>query len=359
MKIELRPGVLVELKRVVKSDGRYFYIQDLEERKPNGRPKQKWHPLTRVEQGPQALVDAHAELLGTAKADATAGNANAAIAAFKKVKLPELTHEVKKEYERMLDVITKAFTEFDVDEITPGDVLSFLNDNFSAHPTARRSYKARLSTFFSWCVLERLCATNPCREIKLKAPPRRKVRMTPAIYWAMHDALPPIGQCFLELCFLTTARPTEIRLLEESQIDAGVIHFLPSKTEDSSGATVDWPITPEIERVLKRARTLNKLKAGPGGNAPVIQDRTGSTYGRQGLFTMWKNARKAAGITAAVTTRDIRAFALTTAEKMGYALDDLRKAAAHTTTSTTEGYLDQYRQVVSPVRLAAPERPKT
>lgn len=255
----------------------------------------------------------------------------------------------------MLDIATVAFRDFDVVDVTPGDVASFLNDDFAQQPSARRSYKARLSTLFSWSVLEQLCETNPCREINLRAPTKRKLRVNDAVYWAMHDHLPTIGRCFLELCFLTTARPTEIRLLEENQINAGVIHFTPSKTEDSSGATVDWPVTPEIDRLLKRARALNKLKAGLGGNAYVIQERSGSCYTRTGLWSVWKKARAAAGV-ADVTTHDVRAFALTTAEKMGYKLEDLRKAAAHTRTSTTEGYLHKYRQVVSSLRLTLPPR---
>jgi hypothetical protein len=146
--------VKFERKRVTISNGRYYYIQDLEERRPSGKPKQKWHPLTRVDAGEKAMLEAHDELLGSAQADATAGNFGTATAAFKKVKLPELTYEVKKEYGRMLDIATVAFRDFDVVDVTPGDA-ELLNENFAPHPTARRSYKARLSTFFSWCVLER------------------------------------------------------------------------------------------------------------------------------------------------------------------------------------------------------------
>ncbi len=49
----------MKLKRVVKQDGRYYYIQDLEQRNPKtGRPKQKWHKLTRVDAGELALLAA-------------------------------------------------------------------------------------------------------------------------------------------------------------------------------------------------------------------------------------------------------------------------------------------------------------
>jgi integrase len=48
-------------------------------------------------------------------------------------------------------------------------------------------------------------------------------------------------QCFIDLCYLTCQRSTEIRLLTWEQIDrvAGVIHFVPTKTAASSGEAVD------------------------------------------------------------------------------------------------------------------------
>src|SRR4029077_7892011 len=122
-------------------------------------------------------------------------------------------------------VIGKAFADFDVDEVLPGDVLDFLNDNFASQPTARGHYKARLSTFFSWCVLKDFVKVNPCREVKLKKPPKRKGRMSWLVYWKLYDALPEAGRLFLELTYLTRQRPTEIRTLRESWIQADRIRF--------------------------------------------------------------------------------------------------------------------------------------
>lgn len=157
------------------------------------------------------------------------------------------------------------------------------------------------------------------------------------------------------MCFLTTARPTEIRLLDEREIRDGVIHFLPTKTEGSSAATVDWPITPEIEGVLERARSLNKIRALPGKSAPVIQTRHGEHYTTAALREMWEGARAAAGHPE-VTTRDIRPYAMVCAEEQGYDLRAIQQGAAHTTTATTEGYLDQYRDVVCTIRMKPPKR---
>lgn len=90
-------------------------------------------------------------------------------------------------------------------------------------------------------------------------------------------------QCFIDLCYLTVQRSTEIRALLWKQYPAdpfgcswvdrkaSLIHFVPSKTEDSSGKVVDWPITPEIDAVPKRAQAL----APQLGQRYVIHDEHG------------------------------------------------------------------------------------
>lgn len=348
----------MRITRVTQSDGRYYYIRDLEARSATtGRPKQKWIPLTRVAEGEQALLAKLAELLGTAPA-ANTGNIGKAIEGYLRHKRGDLTPYVMKEYDRMFKVIGKAFRAFDVDQVRPGDVLTFINEKFAAKPTTRRAYKARLSEFFGWCVLQQLCAVNPCREIRIKSPPKRGARLDLDTYWKIHDALPPQGQCFLELMYYTMQRPTEIRLLDSVQITGGHIDFTPTKTQHSSGASVRVPITPAIEATLARLQAINKLQPLRGARAPVIQDSTGSPYTRRGIYDMWKKACDKAGVTG-VTTRDVRPFALTNAEKLGYILEDLRKAAAHTTVDTTEGYISGYRETISPVHLPALTRPNS
>jgi hypothetical protein len=345
----------VKIERVYAQHGAYYYVEDLEERNPRtGRPKQKWIKLCRVDAGDDALLEALR--LYKRRAAQSSGNIGKAIRDFLAdwAVTAKPTPLVRADYERMFGHIGEALVDFNVEQVEPRDVLTFLR-RFSNTPVARRAYKARLSTFFSWCVLQGLCAVNPCREIKLKAPPKRKGRLNERVWFAIYDELPPILQCFADLCFLTTARPTEIRLLQESQIADGVIHFLPTKTERSSAATVDWPVTPEIARVLDRARKLNKVAAGPGADAYIIQASSGGRYRTKQLYDQWKPATIRAGHRG-VTTRDVRPYALAEAEKAGATLRELQTAAAHTTSATTEGYLDQYRQVVSPVRMTLPRR---
>ncbi|BCG02633.1 hypothetical protein PPGU19_072010 (plasmid) [Paraburkholderia sp. PGU19] len=68
----------------------------------------------------------------------------------------------------------------------------------------------------------------------------------------------PMMQCFIELLYLTCQRSTEIRPANvgADRSRDGVIHFVPTKTAESSGEAVDWPITPGIDTVLNRARRL-------------------------------------------------------------------------------------------------------
>ena len=210
----------MKIPRVYIKGARYFYVQDLEERHARtGRPKQKWHKLSRIDEGDAALHRELAALLG--QPPQREGNMPALLAEFRRDHLPALTPDVRTEYARMYDVIATAFAEFDAAQAEPGDVLRFLGQ-WQAKPNTRGKYKARLSTFFAWCVINSHTGVkvNPCREIRLPAPPRRRGGMTGEIFWRLHDALTPMGKCFLELMYLTRQRPTEIRLLRESAISA-------------------------------------------------------------------------------------------------------------------------------------------
>lgn len=347
----------MKLKRVTVKDGRYYYIQDLEDRsKTTGKPKQKWHKLSRVNSGEAALHKSLAELLGDCEKQ-TDGNIARVIREFQKIHLPSLSPSVRKEYERMFRVIANGFSLFDVGEVIPGDVLEFLKQ-FDATPTARHHYKARLSTFFSWCVLKNYITTSPCDKVQLSAPPKCKGKWDEEQFWLLHAALPPIGQAFLELCFLTRQRSTDIRLLQESRIGRTHIYFQPSKTINSSGEETHILITPDIQSALDRARKLAKVKGLPGGSGYLIQTCGGAPYTATGLRSMFARACKAVGLPT-LPPKSIRPFALKAMENAGHDLREIQKAAAHTTSATTEGYLNQYRDRVSNAVTTLPTKSKT
>lgn len=356
----------MKITRVTEKNGRYFYIRDLEERRPSGKPKQRWIKLSRVDEGEAALHTALAALLGeTAK---RAGDLKTHLDDFRRIHLPTLGSEiVRKEYGRMYDLVATAFEEFNAADVEPGDIEQFLADNFSGKLNAAGKYKARLSTFFAWCVRNSRTGVkvNPCREIRLSQPPKKRSKLSAAIYWQLHAAIAPMGQCFLDLMFLCLQRPTEVRLLRESMINPGYapgcIHFMPTKTEDSSGEEVFVFITPAIQACLDRARALRpkrKVELLDRHRDPfVIQTRTGDGYSKNGLYEVWRDAVDQVGeLAKGINTRHIRPFAGKAAKQQGYTIEDLQLAYAHTDITTTQGYVNQHRDRLSAVRLSLPEK---
>jgi len=79
--------------------------------------------------------------------------------------------------------------------------------------------------------------------------------MNAAVYWSLYDALSPMGQCFLELMYLTRQRPTEIRLLRESQIPRA------------------YPLSADKGRGVQRRGDRRSNHAGDSS-----RDRTGSLF---------------------------------------------------------------------------------
>jgi len=345
-------GFAIAIKR-----GRYYWRRFLPGR------KQAWVSLTRVAQGEAALLAVLAELRARAEEAAGHGNLPALIAEFQTSL--RLSPEVGREYARMYGYIARRFADFDADQVRPRTVLEFLA-RWSDKPTMRRAYKARLSQFFSWCVVAGHLDINPCREIRLPEPPKRRARLDAGMFWRIHDALPAKWQCFIALMFLTGQRSTEIRLLRESAIGPERLRFEPSKTRASSGEYVEVVITPEIGAELARARAIrdeerrrrerrSKIVAMDRGDEPLFAGRRALPYTRWALRCAWRDARKRAGL-ASVTSRDIRPFSLAALERAGYSLEAIRRAAAHTTTAMTEHYLNQHRDRVSAARLRMPER---
>lgn len=357
----------MKLRRVHEQAGRYYYIQDLEERSARtGRPKQKWIGLTRVDEGQDALIKALRELTGDA--GERRGNLVDHVDEFKRVHYPGVTSaEARAEYDRMFKVITKAFQPYDSVDVEAGDIIKFLQDNFAGKLNTRSKYKGLLSSFFSWCCLNSHTGVkvNPCREIKMSRPPKRRGKLNAERFWKIHAGLTPIGQCFLELMYLTRQRPTEIRLLRDSHIGPvdypDYIHFVPTKTEDETAEEVHVRITPEIRAAIARAKALRpqrKVVDLERRRDPfVIQTRAGDGYSKNGLYEVWRDAIDAAAYTGMnITTRDVRPFALHQMEKMGFDLREIQKSAAHSSVTTTEGYLDQHRERLSDARIPLPER---
>ncbi|WAL80999.1 tyrosine-type recombinase/integrase [Pandoraea sp. XJJ-1] len=338
------------------------------------RPDGKWIKLCRIDEGETRMLERVAEEKRKEDVNAGAGNLPKHVDAYMDRFKRDYAETYRNEWVRRGEVFKTAFRDWDVDMLDAATLADWLADNWGEKLPAQRAMKAWIQKFFSWCIApRRLVSINPCREITVKKPKVRTVYIPHADFLAIRSALligkrhritgveakTPTGdmmQCFVDLCYLTLQRSTEIRSLTWQQVDekAGVIHFLPSKTEDSSGLAVDWPITPEIDAVLKRARKLE-----PASVTYVIRDRRGNAKSDQSCRDAWEGAMERAGLgSKPYTIKDIRAKAMTDAKRSGYKIDELQIAGAHTDRSTTEGYIKARDIPTSSVRIALPDAEK-
>ena len=337
--MKLPPGITIKY-------GRYYRIQSLQS--VEGKRKQKWHPLTRVDEGLPALYAALSELDMAPGSNDLIG---AQITRFLAVSLPGLSVTEQRDIDRMAVTISTAFTEFRLDQIQAKHIAAFLQ-NWTDKPRTAQRYKGLLNKIMRWAIVQGMRTDNPCSAIRLKTPRRRDVLTSDLDFLAIRKNLSPMIRCFVDLCYLTGQRSTDIRLLRWTQIENGAIKFKPSKTENSSGAKVNVPITAAIQEVLDQVKTMMRERARM--SPFVIHGLDGSNYQATGLRAAWERAKAIAGIKHG-TIKDLRAKHATDAKRQGYSEEEIQGSLAHEDSSTTRIYLKQRDATISVVKLTIPK----
>jgi integrase len=164
-------------------------------------------------------------------------------------------------------------------------------------------------------------------------------------------------------------------MLRWSDVGVSAMGFQPSKTSESSGLKVKFSRTPEIERILgnvisfveerngrliaeaaeQKARAAKGLKPrkvpAPVYSPYVLHRLDGKPFQQTGVRTAWRRAIELTDYKdSGYTIKDIRPKALTDADET-MELKDVQKMAAHTSITTTEGYIRKRRvpTVTSPL----------
>ena len=153
-------------------------------------------------------------------------------------------------------------------------------------------------------------------------------------------------------------RTTDVRRFKRTQDQGPVIHFEPSKTLRSSGKEVDIPATPAIREVLDRAAAISKeMKIV----CPfVIHTSKGAPYTRSGIHSAYRRADlelHGEDHMVGLNPKALLPYAVTSAKKLGYSMEQLKVARAHTSITTTEGYIQTHEVPVSAVMLELPKKP--
>lgn len=354
------PRARAKRNRVYQKNGSWYWVQ------PGSN---RWVRLCRVVDGEALLeerlrIEQHRVCCEPVEG---IGNMPVLVAQYVREKTAEHREKAWPSYGRY---VRASFADLDVEQVDAGCVSEFLRANWAGKLAMQRVMRAFLSGFFQWCIENRRVTGNPCRELRLKKPQPRRTYITDEHFAKIRSAMletvyalgdrevsatvptGPMMQCFVDLCYLTAQRSTDVRLLEWSAVDraGGVIHFVPSKTEDSSGAAVDVAITPEIAAVLDRAEGLRRR-----GAAHVVHRRDGRQFAATGVRSAWTRAIERAGLAGeGYTVKDIRAKALTDAMRAGYSIEDLKVMAAHADSRTTQIYVKRREVPVSSIRMRVP-----
>lgn len=334
--------------RVYAKSGSYYWY-------PKGG---SWIKLCRIEDGELRMLERLAAERRKLESMTGLGNVPALVDEYVKEKRGE--HR-EKNWPNYGNYVKNGFADVNIDQVDNAFVVEFLRLNWKDKLPMQRVMRSFMTGFFQWCRENRYYAgENPCNGIRMKKPKSRDVYITDAHFSAIRAELAdsPMILCLVDLCYLTAQRSTEIRALrwkkegdDSSWVDRenGVIHFVPSKTRDSSGISIDWPITPEIDAVLETARGLGKVKG-----QFVLHTLRGTAIDSANALRVWRKVCDRLELPQ-YTIKDIRAKALTDAALAGYDVEALKEAAAHTDSKTTEIYLKQRQVPLSNVHLALPK----
>jgi integrase len=335
--------------RVYAKSGSYYWF-------PKGG---NWIKLCRVDDGETKMLE---RLLAEKRKRETGGTGDIPHRVDEYVKA-EIHRHREKAWPYYGRYVKTCFADMNVQQVDAAAVSDFLEQNYAGKAHMQNVMRSFLRGFFVWCKKKRYFeGENPCNDVRIETKTKRDVYITNEHFGIIraHLAKHPMMVCMIDLCYLTAQRSTEVRSLlwrpdgprcNWVDRDAGVIHFVPSKTIESSGAAVDWPITPEIAEVLERARQTGKVKSNL-----VIHMKTGKAMAPHAAHYHWREACRTAKLEShGYTIKDIRSKALTDARQAGYDLKAIMEAAAHTKQSTTEGYFKQKAIPVSEIHLTLPK----
>lgn len=287
-------------------------------------------------------------------------------AEYKANKLDDYEPETRAQYSQYLETIAKDFEEFTVEQVTTRACAEFLRNNFKTKANTARKYGALMARMFRYAISGLgLRETNPMDQIDLD-----EFKTNRRTVLATHDQVAmiraagfigadgrktqsgPMFACIIDMSYLCWQRAKEFRMLKEAQIDEsctpGLIRFKPTKTEKSSGLSVDIVITPAIQEVVDRARVVKRSYEVI--SPYLFPTKKGTPYAKSGLTSMWERARDRAFAQAAkdgvefggsIQFKDLRSLGATDAAKQGENKADIQGRLVHTSGKTTDIYIKE------------------
>jgi site-specific recombinase XerD len=220
--------------KVHAKSGRYYFVH-----------QNKWHALTRVEEGEPALRRALAEFQNP-----TPRTLGQLIDAWH-VAPHDLAPKTRKEYSAALERLRSVFGKQAIHTINSGHIAQYVTRRGGVK--ANRELAA-LSSVYSWAMGQGFAVDNPCHGVRWnKEKPRKRYVSNRELAAAM-KATTPAARDLLLAAYFTGLRQGDLRKMTQDQLGREGITLIESK--GGKELVVRWspPLRRLVDRSLKRSR---------------------------------------------------------------------------------------------------------
>lgn len=239
-----------------------------------------------------------------------------------------------KEFTRASNLLTTAFEGFIPSDVEPRHIAEYLEKR-----TAKVSANREI-TFFSsaWELARRrgwINLPNPALGIRRNKERSRKRVALPHEIAALLSRDEPLTD-MVELALMTAMRESDMLNLTLQSLEAQGIRLRPRKTDESTQAEQLFLWTPELRAVIERTKARRR-RVGSMFLFPVkLRARAGQAYTVNTFQNVWKRYFERCNVEG-LTWHDLRP-ALNLRER-AEGKDAAQKLGAHSSVTTTEGYL--------------------
>jgi integrase len=204
-------------KKVHEKNGRYYFVH-----------KNKWHPLTRVDEGISALSRSLVE-----HTTGRPSNYGEVMIRYLAEALPELKPASQPEYERIITGrLQHHFGHMRLGTMKPSHVAQYLEKRKrDGAPVGGNRERAVLGSVISWGMRFGWCEFNPCHGVRRNREVPSRVYVTDEAYRTAFDRASPALQDLLAVALLTGLRQTDLRIMRKDAVTQEGLKLRQSKDD--------------------------------------------------------------------------------------------------------------------------------
>lgn len=204
-----------------------------------------------------------------------------------KSRSPRTQHDYHGCYERVCRAeLTddRRFGDLDLDEITPGMILKYLELRADQRaPVTGNREKAFISVVFSWGYARDLAPPNPCLRVARNTEVARSTYVSDAEYQYIYDLAGACAPAYIrpamELAYLCRMRKVEVLALSVADIKPEGV--LVRRTKGSRDGLTRW--SPRLRQAIDHAKTASTI-----AGLTVIRGRDGQPIKESTFDTAWQ-----------------------------------------------------------------------